>query len=100
MLDPLTLVAGALFWRAGHPREAAAIALSLGGAIVLWHAVKLLVDRSRPPVEHLAPVSGSSFPSGHATQAAAFWFAVVLALSTARCRRGGHGGRARPSARR
>jgi undecaprenyl-diphosphatase len=83
VLTPLALVAAVLFWRAGHPREAAAIVVSLGGAIVLWHAVKGLVDRPRPPVEHLAHVSGSSFPSGHATQAAAFWFAVVLALWTA-----------------
>lgn len=88
VLTPLTLVAGALFWRAGHPREAAAIALSLGGAIILWHIDKGLVDRPRPPVEHLAHVSGASFPSGHATQAASFWFAVVLALWRAHARRG------------
>ena len=75
--------AGARFGVPADPREAAAIAVSLGGAIVLWHAVKGLVDRPRPQVEHFAHVNGSSFPSGHATQAAAFWFAVVLALWTA-----------------
>ena len=45
--------------------------------------VKLLVSRPRPPVEHLQAVTGSSFPSGHATQAGAFWFSLVLALRTA-----------------
>ncbi len=28
-------------------------------------------------------MSGSSFPSGHATQASAFWFSLVLALAAA-----------------
>jgi undecaprenyl-diphosphatase len=41
--------------------------------------VKLLVSRPRPPVEHLQAVAGSSFPSGHATQASAFWFSLALA---------------------
>ena len=59
------------------------MALSLGGAIVIWHVVKLLVARARPPVQHLQHVSGASFPSGHAAQASAFWFALVLALRTA-----------------
>ena len=45
--------------------------------------VKLLVSRPRPPVEHLQAVTGSSFPSGHATQASAFWFSLVLALRAA-----------------
>ena len=35
--------------------------------------------RPRPPVEHLQAVSGASFPSGHATQAAAFWVSLLLA---------------------
>ena len=63
------------------------MALSLAGAMLISDVVKLLVSRPRPPVEHLQTVTGSSFPSGHATQASAFWFSLVLAL------RGG-GGRA------
>jgi membrane-associated phospholipid phosphatase len=82
VLIPVGLVACFLFWRAGRPLDAAAIALSLAGAIALWHIVKPLVGRARPPVEHLASVSGTSFPSGHATQASAFWFALALALHT------------------
>ena len=59
------------------------VALSLAGAMLLSDVVKLLVSRPRPPVEHLQAVTGSSFPSGHATQASAFWFSLVLALSAA-----------------
>jgi undecaprenyl-diphosphatase len=83
VLIPLAAVACLLFWRAGRERDAAAIALSLAGAIALWHIIKPLVARPRPTVEHLAHVSGTSFPSGHATQAAAFWLALALALNTA-----------------
>jgi undecaprenyl-diphosphatase len=35
-------------------------------------------------VEHLQAVTGSSFPSGHATQASAFWLSLVLALRATR----------------
>jgi undecaprenyl-diphosphatase len=59
------------------------VALSLAGAMLLSDVVKLLVSRPRPPVEHLQTVTGSSFPSGHATQASAFWFSLVLALAAA-----------------
>jgi membrane-associated phospholipid phosphatase len=86
---PLAAVCCIALLRAGLPREALAMAVSLGGAILLWHAVKLLVGRPRPTVEHLAAVGGSSFPSGHATQASAFWLSAVFAL-----RRTGAGSRA------
>jgi undecaprenyl-diphosphatase len=69
--------------RAGLRREALAVAFSLGGAILIAAWVKLLVMRPRPPVEHLQAVTSSSFPSGHATQASAFWLSLVLALHTA-----------------
>jgi len=82
VLIPLGLVVCFFFWRADRRHDAAAIALSLGGAIALWHLVKPLVGRPRPPVEHLASVNGTSFPSGHSTQAAAFWLALALALNT------------------
>ena len=83
LLVPLDALCCLALLRRGMPRHAAAMALSLGGAILLWHVVKLLVSRARPPVEHLQAVSGSSFPSGHATQASAFWFSLVLALRAA-----------------
>jgi undecaprenyl-diphosphatase len=83
VLVPLALVCCLLLVRAGLRREAAAVALSLAGAMLLSDVVKLLVSRPRPPVEHLQTVTGSSFPSGHATQASAFWFSLVLALAAA-----------------
>ncbi len=88
VLIPLAAVCCAALLRRGMSREAAAMALSLGGAILLWHLVKLLVSRPRPPVEHLQSVSGSSYPSGHATQASAFWISLVLAARAAGAPRG------------
>lgn len=79
VLVPLALLC--LLVRAGLRRKAFAVALSLAGAMLLSDVVKLLVSRPRPPVEHLQTVTGSSFPSGHATQASAFWFSLVLALA-------------------
>jgi len=80
LLVPLALICCFALARAGLRREALAVALSLGGAMLLSDLIKLLVSRPRPPVEHLQGVTGSSFPSGHATQASAFWFSLVLVL--------------------
>ena len=83
LLVPLALIACLAFARARLPREALAVVLSLGGAMLISNWVKLLVSRPRPPVEHLQAVTGSSFPSGHATQASAFWFSLVFAMPAA-----------------
>jgi undecaprenyl-diphosphatase len=83
LLVPLALIACLAFARVGLHREALAVALSLGGAMLISDCVKLLVSRPRPPVEHLQAVTGWSFPSGHATQASAFWFSLVFAMPAA-----------------
>ena len=83
LLVPLALIACLAFARAGLRREALAVVLSLGGAMLISNWVKLLVSRPRPPVEHLQAVTGSSFPSGHTTQASAFWFSLVFAMPAA-----------------
>lgn len=80
LLVPLALICCFALARAGLRREALAVALSLGGAMLLSDLIKQLVSRPRPPVEHLQGVTGSSFPSGHATQASAFWFSLVLVM--------------------
>jgi undecaprenyl-diphosphatase len=80
LLVPLALLACLALIRSGHSREALAVALSLAGGMLLSSWVKLLVARPRPPVEHLQEVSGPSFPSGHATQASAFWLSLAFAL--------------------
>jgi membrane-associated phospholipid phosphatase len=54
------------------------------GQNLIANTVKVLVDRERPPVPHLAPSSGFSFPSGHTAAAAATWAAVVLVLGRGR----------------
>jgi undecaprenyl-diphosphatase len=83
LLVPLALIACLALIRLGVRRDALAVALSLGGAMLISDLVKQLVSRPRPPVEHLQAVGGSSFPSGHATQASAFWFSLVFALPAA-----------------
>ncbi len=80
LLVPLALIACVGLARMGLRREALAVALALGGAMLISDCVKLLVSRPRPPVEHLQAVTGSSFPSGHATQASAFWISLVFVL--------------------
>jgi membrane-associated phospholipid phosphatase len=91
VLAPLALICCVALASAGLRREAAAVAVSLGGAVLIANAVKLLVARPRPPVEHLQAVTGPGFPSAHATQAGAFWLSIVLAARstglTARCTR-------------
>jgi undecaprenyl-diphosphatase len=83
VLVPLAAICCGVLVRAGRRVEALTLALGLGGAMLLGYLVKLLVSRPRPPVEHLQAVRGSSFPSGHATQASAFWLSLVLALAAA-----------------
>jgi membrane-associated phospholipid phosphatase len=83
LLVPLAAICCWALLRRGMPFPAAATAISLAGAILLCQLVKLLVSRPRPPVEHLQAVSSSSFPSGHATQASAFWLSLVLVLHAA-----------------
>jgi undecaprenyl-diphosphatase len=80
VLIPLAVGCCLLFARASMRREALAVAISLGGAVLISNLVKLLTSRPRPPVEHLQMVTGSSFPSAHTLQASAFWLALALAL--------------------
>jgi PAP2 superfamily len=54
------------------------------GQNLIANTVKVLVDRERPPVPHLAASSGFSFPSGHTAAAAATWAAVVLVVGRGR----------------
>jgi membrane-associated phospholipid phosphatase len=59
-------------WRAFGPLAAVL------GAEVLQQVVKTLVQRPRPFVPRLEQVTGSSFPSGHATESAALAVALVM----------------------
>ena len=83
LLIPLALGCCVLLARAGRAADALAVALSLGGAIAIADAAKALVGRPRPLVEHLQHVTGSSFPSSHASQAGAFWTSLLLVVLAA-----------------
>jgi membrane-associated phospholipid phosphatase len=50
----------------------------VGGQFAVMNLVKALVERARPDIHRLSAVSGSSFPSGHATAAAATFAALAL----------------------
>jgi undecaprenyl-diphosphatase len=54
------------------------------GQNLLANGTKLLVERARPDIRQLTGFAGSSFPSGHATAAAACYAAVALLLSRRR----------------
>src|SRR5262249_21246698 len=62
VLVPIALICCLALVRAGLQRQGLALALSLGGAMLLSYVTKQLVSRPRPPVEHLQAVTGSSFP--------------------------------------
>lgn len=83
LLWPLAAAGALALALAGLRRDALILLLSLAGAVVIYDSVKALVDRARPPVHHLEALSSPSFPSGHSTQAAAFWLAAVLVLRAA-----------------
>jgi undecaprenyl-diphosphatase len=55
-------------------------ALVVVGQLVLSNAIKLTVARVRPDAPPFHVLVGPSFPSGHATAAAATWAAVALVL--------------------
>ena len=82
---PLAVLLGLLEWL--RRRRLAVLAFMLTvvvGQNLIANGVKLLVQRERPPVPHLADSSGFSFPSGHSAAAAATYAAVVLVLGRGR----------------
>lgn len=63
------------------------IVLVVGGQLLLANVIKIAVGRIRPDLLPFHLFSGRSFPSGHATAAAAVWPAVALVLSRRRSHR-------------
>jgi len=55
-----------------------------GGQLLLHNLVKVLVGRARPGYDQLVGASGLSFPSGHATNAAATFAALALLVGRRR----------------
>jgi membrane-associated phospholipid phosphatase len=83
-------VLGLWLWRRGwHVALAAAPEVSLVVASVASTVSKALFDRERPPVVvHATTVTLAAFPSGHATDAAAFFLAASLTLAITIAQRG------------
>lgn len=80
VLVPLALGVGVCAARRLRSRRPLVfLAVALGGSTALVQMIKLLVTRPRPDAG-LVTAPGYSFPSGHATGAAAGWGAVALVL--------------------
>jgi undecaprenyl-diphosphatase len=63
-----------------RPLHGLAVLVAIVGAIILQNADKEIVARPRPPVHRLELVSGTSFPSGHATESTAFYLVLAAVL--------------------
>jgi membrane-associated phospholipid phosphatase len=60
------------------------LVLTVAGQFALANAVKAVVERARPDIDRLTGFAGTSFPSGHATAAAACYMAFALLLGRQR----------------
>ena len=80
VLLPCSIVFGIVLVRSGRTREALLLNVGLGVTTLVVHALKLAIKRPRPDIGNLlvAMPTDWSFPSGHAAQAAAVFFALAL----------------------
>lgn len=85
----MSVLAGALlWWRGARLVFALAPAVSLCGAAAIASVAKHVVGRARPPVAlRLVTETEPSFPSGHATDSAAFYLALGLVIALVIARR-------------
>ena len=81
VLVPIAVVvAGADLWRRHRLEVLPFLAAALGGQYLIVYLIKDSVDRPRPDLLRLTGFSGSSFPSGHATAAAAGFAALAVVV--------------------
>lgn len=78
------LVAAYEIHRSRRAAVVAFLVVVIGGQYAVAETIKHIVDRTRPDLLNLTGFSGSSFPSGHATAAAATFMAVALLLGRGR----------------
>ena len=64
----------------------ALLALTVLGQFAIANLIKVIVDRARPDLSQLTGFSSSSFPSGHATSAAATFAVIALLVGRRRSR--------------
>lgn len=81
LLGIAAVASGGLLLRTREWRWPLFFSVTLLGAIGLYDLVKSLVERPRPDISPLVHAAGSSFPSGHATAAAAVFTALAYALT-------------------
>lgn len=80
VLVTLFLVAALWLLRARRRREAAFLALALGGGTLLSSTLKLVFRRPRPVFPWSVSEREYSFPSGHATNALIFYLGLALVV--------------------
>ena len=84
-LVPLAVVVCAVASRRhGLVTTTAFLVLTVGGQFAVADLVKWIVDRTRPNIDRLTGFSGPSFPSGHATAAAASFAAFAMLFGIGR----------------
>src|SRR4051812_28661550 len=85
VMVPLAAVVGITqWWLRRRPAVMIFLALVVGGQFLIANVIKALVDRTRPDIDRLTGFSGPSFPSGHATTAAACFAALALVAGLGR----------------
>ncbi|HET7308908.1 MAG TPA: phosphatase PAP2 family protein [Actinomycetota bacterium] len=70
-------------WRWRKPSIPFFVAMVVLGQVLISNTIKLAIDRARPELRPRAVFTGTSFPSGHTTAAAATYLAVALVLAIA-----------------
>jgi undecaprenyl-diphosphatase len=80
VLGPLALAHAFFAWQRLGSRQAFFVPCALAGAVLLGHAVKILVARERPALDALVAMpADASFPSAHTLQVSTFVLAWLLA---------------------
>jgi undecaprenyl-diphosphatase len=88
VLVPIAIAVAAFEGRRSHSwTPVTFLAVVVGGQYALADLIKAVVNRTRPDVLRLTGFSGPSFPSGHATAAAAVFAAFALLIGRGRTRR-------------
>lgn len=80
LLEAAAVVIAVLLFRQHRRRVASYVLVSVLGAELLSTLTKLLVDRVRPCLHEISCPTTTSFPSGHAVGAAAFWGTAAVLL--------------------
>jgi undecaprenyl-diphosphatase len=81
------IVAIVAVWRYRSAAVVGFLAFVVGGQFAIADLIKWIVDRTRPNIDRLTGFNGPSFPSGHATTAAATFAAFALLAGMGRSSR-------------